>query len=132
MTPEYLAGFFDGEGSVSTHRSNQTGLPRCRISLYQKDPEVLHVIRDFLGMGKVRRNGSHCHVLYLNRREEIRKFIRIVYPHAVVKRKQLKLAYAITGLVGVRQGKGSWSGTKYRDKRLDLYHQLKQVQGGPR
>lgn len=61
MNLDYIAGFFDGEGSAHilvVHRPTTTfGFtfhPRACIS--QKSPEVLKEIRDYLGIGKLSLN----------------------------------------------------------------------------
>ena len=47
ITPQYLAGLFDGEGCVSVGLTNN-GTPRLRVSISQKNPYILHLISFFL------------------------------------------------------------------------------------
>lgn len=51
MNIEYIAGFFDGEGSVANSRKN--GIDRYLISIPQTNLQILEEIRIFLGVGSV-------------------------------------------------------------------------------
>jgi hypothetical protein len=44
LTPGWLAGFFDGEGSVSTKLEHGGTVRTLRVCLYQKDPTVLCLV----------------------------------------------------------------------------------------
>ena len=90
----YIAGFFDGEGCI-THYSNKRGRPR--ISMGQKEPEVLHRIQTMLGYGNVRSyspsNSLHRYWrLDIAREEWMKHFINTVLPYSIVKRKKLREA----------------------------------------
>ena len=94
MDDSYLAGFFDGEGCL--HASNARGWVNLRASMSQKNPEVLEKIQDYLGYGKIHRHrNTGVHHLNICGRRNVREFIRRVYPYSVVKRRQLKVAYAL-------------------------------------
>ena len=97
MDKRYVAGFFDGEGCINTGVSPYPdGWVHVRVSMSQKHPQVLEAIRDWLGVGNLSRH-KNTGVYHLNicGRRNVRRFIRLVYPHSVVKRRQLKLAYAL-------------------------------------
>ena len=62
----------------------------------QKNPEVLETIQDYLGCGSIHQHRrTAVHSLYICGRENVREFIERVYPHSVVKKRQLKLAYEL-------------------------------------
>lgn len=48
----YIAGFFDGEGSIHGHITS--GAPQVRVTITQKNPEILYWIQKVLNMGRVR------------------------------------------------------------------------------
>ena len=128
MTPEYIAGFFDGEGCVSTfiHPRRNT---RIALSMTQKKPEVLHEIQRFLGYGKVyvdNRGTSHLRILG---RQNAKDFIRLIYPRTIVKREELRLGYQLLGLVG-SPGKRVSSGD--RQRRLKLIEEIRGCKGSDR
>lgn len=47
MTKEYIAGFFDGEGSIHSKKN------KVRIYISQTNEDVLNQIKIFMGFGKV-------------------------------------------------------------------------------
>jgi intein/homing endonuclease len=97
MDRRYLAGFFDGEGCV--HSQGQY----VRITIGQRKSEVLYEIQRYLGMGSITSNGPKGgERLTICGRENCKKFIKIVYPYSIVKKKELRVAYA---LIGVRNSK---------------------------
>ncbi|MGI0085578.1 MAG: hypothetical protein ACREBQ_10895, partial [Nitrososphaerales archaeon] len=62
LSSEYIAGFFDGEGSatiVLDANDSPYGFRWFPLILFaQKNPFVLHQIRDALGYGKVFKMGK--------------------------------------------------------------------------
>jgi intein-encoded DNA endonuclease-like protein len=82
MTYAYIAGFFDGEGHVSL---------KCkRISISQKNPDVLKRIQKFLGYGYVRQNNQGMWLLRIGARADREDFISWISPHSIIKRDQLR------------------------------------------
>jgi hypothetical protein len=91
-----------------------------KIAIGQKKPEVLYLIRDYLGMGTVGSNGTpNSFRLTICGQKNVRKFIRLVYPYSVVKKDQLRVAYAMTELIG--------RPSVNRELRDKLHHQLKDL-----
>jgi hypothetical protein len=102
MTDEYVAGFFDGEGCVSSFTAKMVKSPKIRIILSQKDPAILYQIQNHLnGIGKVRVNGAISR-FEIHRRDDILEFISHVKSHTVIKRRQLELAEQMLRLYNVR------------------------------
>lgn len=95
---DYIAGFFDGEGSghmlVIQRRTILGFTLRPRFTITQKNKEVLEVIRDYLGFGKVRQAPSHRnHVwtLYINDMPNCRAFAEMMIPRCFVKKPQTEI-----------------------------------------
>ncbi len=94
MNARYIAGFFDGEGSamiLTIRRMLKTGTiyrfrPVIRIS--QKNPEVLLMIRNYLGYGHVVPD-KKCHLYVVNGIEGILQFVKKINSHCFIKRKNL-------------------------------------------
>jgi hypothetical protein len=100
-TPEYIAGFFDGEGCVHAYVvRGGAGRIATRISMSQRRRQVLDEIHESLGYGHVWGRGDGAYLLRIDARADVQRFIRLVYPHSVVKKSELKLAYAITEAKG--------------------------------
>jgi len=94
----YIAGFFDGEGCVST-KSNRNSHPR--ITLAQKDRGVLDYIVEILGYGEVYKNSRILiDIMRINSKSCQTHFIKLVLPYSVVKRSQLEVALKLLDLVG--------------------------------
>lgn len=73
VSPEYVAGFFDGEGHV-----DKLGYPH----LTQKDPTILLAIqRQYGGRLRTRMKGTQYR-LTMGKRSEARRFFEEVGPHS--------------------------------------------------
>jgi len=89
MSPEYLSGFFDGDGCISI-RKGSTNRYVCQASIGQKFPRVLRKIKNFLGYGKIRLNRKRgSYYFWVSRLSEIQSFIELILPYSIVKRSQL-------------------------------------------
>jgi len=83
---QYIAGFFDGEGSISP-KNKRTSF--C-IRIAQNDITVLQRIMEFLNMagivsGMEKPNGK-CNSLRITRRDSVTKFLKFVMPFVIVKK----------------------------------------------
>lgn len=87
----YIAGFFDGEGSI-THNSG-IGF---RVSIPQTNEQVLNEIRDFTKLGtviKITKRQLHwkdCWVYAIANKKDVLHFLSQITPHLIVK-KELSL-----------------------------------------
>lgn len=90
MTWNYIAGFFDGEGSITQIRKG------FRVVLYQANEEVLRAIKDFVGFGfiiEAKKREPHWKdswIYYIAKQEEVLYFLVNVMPFLIVK-KELSL-----------------------------------------
>lgn len=86
----WIAGFFDGEGSVSIYQKRYP-----RINIYQKDTEPLLWIQEILGMGRlVFRGDRGSAFLNISRREDVIRFLNLIDPHVRLRHRRLKLEEA--------------------------------------
>lgn len=96
MFEHYLAGFFDGEGSLiirfkkdERYRAGYQIEPKINIS--QKDKHVLELIQNRLGMGKLyyhkRDDLWHYNV---QKFDDIARFVSLIKNKVIVKRRQLE------------------------------------------
>jgi len=87
MNWSYIAGFFDGEGSV-TH--NGKGY---RITVPQTNEDVLNKIRDFAGVGhviKLRKREIHWKdswLYYIASKKDVCVFLERMLPYLVLKKR---------------------------------------------
>ncbi len=96
MNWAYIAGFFDGEGSIT---KNANGY---RIQVVQTHEGVLQSMRVFSGIGfvvQVTKRQPHwkdCWVWGISRQDHVEKFLHHVRPYVVVKRKLLEYTLPLT------------------------------------
>jgi hypothetical protein len=96
----YIAGYFDGEGSVATQRTAKRRCPGVVVVFSQRDVLALERIRDDLGMGRLcqaRADGTWK--LQIHRAEDVRSLVRRLYPYVRQKRAQLRIAYRLASLL---------------------------------
>jgi len=86
MTWEYIAGFFDGEGSLTLHTRSY------RISIPQTSFEVLDAIKNHVQLGQVMKVGKRkAHwketwVYYICKQNDVYSFLNNIKEHTIVKR----------------------------------------------
>ena len=96
MFEDYVAGFFDGEGSLIIRfipdKRYKSGFQiREHINITQKDLQILHLIQNRLSMGRI-----HFHkrdkIWYLNiyKIQDILRFVNVIKGRLVVKKDKLE------------------------------------------
>lgn len=96
LTDEYIAGFFDGEGSVSINAGG-----RCSVTITQKNPAVLYLIQSKFG-GNVHckeRRYFECFHWRISKKEEIIRFLKIMLKICVCKKQEIELGLEAVRLV---------------------------------
>lgn len=99
ITPEWLAGFFDGEGCVHAWVSKESRA-YAGIVLSQNDVNILALIMTkFGGIGSLQ-NQKHngAYEWRCNGRTAL-PFLQCIRPHVVIKRRQVELAIRIIDLI---------------------------------
>lgn len=95
-TLDYIAGFFDGEGSVVVRivedRRYRAGYKvSVRVSFTQKDRRVLEAVRERLGMGRMYHHvRDDTWYLEVYRRDDLRRFVDAMRDRVIVKRGDLE------------------------------------------
>ena len=88
LTDEYIAGLFDGEGSVSIMARGG-----CQISISQKNPEVLYMVQEKHGgmVGSKSQRVYSCYHWRQTGKSGIARFLIAILPFSVVKKKEIEL-----------------------------------------
>lgn len=98
MSPDYLAGFFDGEGTfyIGLQGKGDKQYPKAQVLLSQSGEEGLALLKDIQVIygGSIYEHlkaGQHkatksAYKLYWNKQEAI-TLIRILYPHLRLKKE---------------------------------------------
>jgi len=92
----YIAGFFDGEGSVFLSGA------ACRIAISQKDPEVLLWIQSTFG-GRMYHTVHNNPRLILTKNEEVVRFAEVIGPLTKRSRERLRVAAKINSTRGAER-----------------------------
>jgi hypothetical protein len=143
LTPEqeliYLAGFFDGEGSVGIYRARMTGASgvthRLTIRMEQCNPEPLRlfarrfggrVIANRLRSATARRQATYYWAAFSRRAETV---IRAIRPWLLVKAAEadLALGFRASATDGRRHGLTPWDLAE-RDSFLEAIHDAKRYE----
>jgi hypothetical protein len=91
MTWEYVAGFFDGEGSIVYNGSG------FRLTIAQTNFTVLDSIRKFAKVGqviKVTKRQAHWKdswVYYISKQEDILFFVKCIQSFSIVKKQKINI-----------------------------------------
>lgn len=116
MTWEYIAGFFDGEGSIAP---NGIGV---RISIPQTNEEVLTAIRNFSGVGSIvkvtkrREHWKDSWTYYIASKKDIKFFLEKITPHLVVKKE---VAIKATSLLRLQLAEMNKREQLYRNRKFE-------------
>lgn len=107
VTPQWLAGFFDGEGCVMS--SSRANYFLITVSLSQKDVNILSAVQAIYG-GTISDRGAnstaygHCNVLRWCGKSA-KRVLSDMLPYSIVKRDRIELALkAIDKIVGNNHG----------------------------
>lgn len=98
ITPEYIAGFFDGEGCITARPVNGRSI-HIHISIGQKDSSILTLIKEFFGYGIIGKRGPSdsnprrdIWRYRITKTELVLDFLQKINSHLVIKRGQSELA----------------------------------------
>ena len=95
MTWDYIAGFFDGEGSIIHNGKGH------RATVSQSNLDVLEQIKQFIGYGqifKVTKRKAHWKeswVYYIARQKDVYRFLISIEKSLIVKRETVRKAIPI-------------------------------------
>ena len=94
----YLAGFLDGDGSIyvqaKPNNSYKYGFqvaPYIVLFQSQKDKENFEKVCSSIGLGYLRKRNDGILEYIIGRKESIQKFISIIEPYVLMKKKQINL-----------------------------------------
>jgi len=100
MNDQWLAGFFDGEGCITSKSYYSYGKyikqPRVviQITITQKDRTVLDEIQKVYGGAVDTKHDKKrfCHSWRVTGKENMKRFLTAIYPYSIVKKEQILLA----------------------------------------
>jgi hypothetical protein len=92
ISPQYLAGFFDGEGSLRLQRGFSRRAPlsiRAEVKITNTNRLILETIHaEYGGKIRVKHNPTRpCYILYWSNMKHIKHLLSLLEPHLVLKRQ---------------------------------------------
>lgn len=128
MTPQWYAGFFDGEGCISSsyyEKKDQFGI---HVSVSQKSPHLLVLIAlrfptELTVCGNKR--GHSWYELHWSGRS-VTPLLSHIKDSLTIKKRQAELALEFTSLIGTDGTKSSISHENY-ERRKEIHRELKRL-----
>jgi len=130
MSWEYIACFFDCEGSVRV--STRSRSPHPRLDMSQRNLQVLEEMKAFMGYGNIRPNGPNSNGvmrLHIEGKRNILHFTRHAEPYLRVKRRQVVWARLMAERINAGPRRTS---EKTRREREFLASKIKEANSGHR
>ena len=95
----YLAGIFDGEGSVGYYLKGKSGYHTAQVAIYNCDPRVMDWIRDKVKFGSISTNqktGKYIGWSWIcNSNRQVTEFLTTIRPYLIVKSDQVDLLLSL-------------------------------------
>src|SRR5437899_1226070 len=98
LTPVWIAGFFDGEGSI-TFTKDQS----LQVILAQSREDILVAIANYFGCGVVKVNKRfvgrkpECHLRWCGKNAA--KVLAVLLPHLIIKHRQAEIGIKMASLM---------------------------------
>jgi hypothetical protein len=130
ISAAYWAGFFDGEGCITT-QEGKAGFVCAHVSITQADRTPLLLAQGELG-GYVAVNKRHgCGSARTwkwgsNKRDVVQQFLTVVRPYLLVKGPQVEVALQLLQLIGAPGQPAA-----YKQERLELAASLRELKKLP-
>lgn len=123
----YIAGFFDGEGCISSHINRNV-----KIIIAQKFPNILRHIYEVIKLGKIWECYSHTqsslsYQLRVTSQKQVRNFIDLILPYTLIKKRQLEIAIKLMNRPKFRRGQGIRITKKEKIQRQLLRNKLSKL-----
>jgi len=95
LSVEYMAGFFDGEGTVAvTTRGREKGV-YLRISISNTNQQILHLIKacfgGYLSTPRKKRENWKPSCEWINSGKSAAEFLKLIQPYVILKKGQVAL-----------------------------------------
>ena len=137
LTPEYLAGFFDGEGSITSHGRGQL-CPTVQVNITQTGQAgllVMAAIATRFGGGPYEKKRpshgrwKHCYQCAWTG-SGAKAFLECIRPHVIIKKKMVEAALEFIDLLGKRGG--DTPSQVNIDRRIELAGRITQLNDAAR
>lgn len=100
----YLAGIFDGEGTVGYYFKGRSQYHAASVAIYNSDPRIMMWIKDRIPFGAVVTNKVGKHVAWawmVTGKKPVYEFLTTIRPYLIIKADQADL---LISLLDAEQG----------------------------
>lgn len=90
----YIAGLFDGEGTIGFYLKKSIGYHRVSLAIYNSDLRVLEWLSTLIPDGKIYKNRTSPHPVYqwqLQKYSTIKDLLIAIKPYLIIKLDQVNL-----------------------------------------
>lgn len=134
---EYIAGLFDGDGSVSISKSVSNKIPSINLKVViTGDRKHMETIKRFLEIENIKSNiycGSPQNSLVIHNKKKIKRFLQNILPYVIYKKNVCKIMLEAVNLKERLKSKGYGEINKNLHLFDGLRHELhKYSRKGPR
>mgnify|MGYP001608779721 CR=1 FL=1 len=94
----YLAGLFDGEGTVGYYLKKAIGYHRAQIAIYNSDPRIMEWIRSRIPFGNIVTNKISRHrgwAWMVTSNAQVTEFLVTIRPYLIIKANQVDLLLSL-------------------------------------
>lgn len=127
VTWEWVAGFFDGEGTACLFLSGEKGTPQPYVEISNTSEGVIRAIHALAGCGRVslppkREGRRQMYHWGTSKKADVARVLESMLPYLVLKWRQAELLLEACGIMGYRNPEGM-------ARKFELYRQLKALNG---
>ena len=90
----YLAGIFDGEGSVGYYLKKKTGYHRAQIAIYNSNPSIMQWLREKVGYGSISTSKASKYTNWAwicNSKPQVIEILKSIQSYLIIKADQVDL-----------------------------------------
>jgi len=106
----YLAGLFDGEGTVGYYHKTKLGYHIVQVAIYNSDPTIMAWIQDRISFGSIVSNKVSKHrgwAWMVSSKTQAKQFLKVIRPYLVIKAEQVDLLLSFLDAEQKNRGVGS-------------------------
>lgn len=94
----YIAGLFDGEGTIGYYLKSKSGYHVAQIAIANSDPRIMKWLKDRISFGSVAINKKNKYIGWcwiVNSTNQVKEFLLAVRPYLIIKANQVDLLFSL-------------------------------------
>lgn len=126
----YLAGLFDGEGSIGYYKKKTLGYHVSRVTIYNTDAKVMDWLAKKVNFGSVTANRNFEHFVFawiVSGNKHVVEFLTAIRPYLIIKAEQADLLLTSLSAEQEKRGTRKRLTSEELETRDNLVEQLKNL-----